>query len=96
MKNMVKQSTVNIKLQILCGIIPFVWIWALYRIEKIRVGIPLFLIGGFAVSIGFQIFVPFPYGTASAIIASIMLWIYFIRKWSIEWNRKISGTDVSS
>ena len=45
-------------------------------------------IGTFAATIGWSMLLPFPYGLAGNLIISIVVPIYFIRKWSKEWNEK--------
>ena len=67
----------------------YIWIWAFLRIEKFRMGL-LVLIVSVAFSIPIQMMLPFPWGMFGAIIFTIFLPIYFIRKWSEEWNAKLS------
>ena len=84
---MVKQAPVSIGWQTAFMFIPYVWIFAFYRIEKLRMGIVLLLIA-FGISLTFQMFLPFPYGFVVALAVSIGLPVHFIRKWSREWNNK--------
>ena len=87
---MVKQEPVNVNWQTLFCIIPYVWIWAFYRIEKLRLGI-IIAIGTAAASISIGMLIPFPYGLIGNLIISISVPIYFIRKWSHEWNKKLEN-----
>ncbi len=85
---MVEKKPVSIGTQTLFVILPYVWIYAFYRIEKLRMGIVLALVAT-GISLGPQMVFPFPYGLGTALIITIVLPIYFIRKWSREWNKKV-------
>ena len=84
----VKQKPVDVNLQTLFCILPYIWIYAFYRIEKLRLGIVI-AIGAFAATIAWGMAFPFPYGLVGNLIISIVVPIYFIRKWSREWNEKL-------
>ncbi len=86
---MVKQAPVNVGWQTLFVILPYIWVIAFYRIEKLRMGI-LLLLGAVGISIATQMILPYPHGFGLALIGTILLPIYFIRQWSIEWNAKFS------
>ena len=88
---MVKQAPVSIGWQIAFMFIPYAWIIAFYRIEKLRMGL-LLLLGAVGISVVIQMILPFPYGFGLALAGSIALPIYFIREWSIEWNKKFEGS----
>ena len=88
---MVAQNPVNVNWQTLFCIIPYVWIWAFYRIEKLRMGILIAIGAGIASAI-WGMSNPYPFGLIGNLIISIVVPIYFIRKWSIEWNEKVSKT----
>ena len=85
---MVEQKSVNVGWQVAFCIIPYLWIYGFYRIEKLRMGIVLVFVslGG---SIGLQMLLPFPYGLVSAVLLGIILPIGFIVNWSKEWNTRI-------
>jgi len=85
----VKQQPVSVNWQTLFCILPYIWIYAFYRIEKLRLGIVI-AIGTFALTIALGMLLPFPYGLAGNLIISIVVPIYFIRKWSREWNEKLN------
>lgn len=89
---MVEQKPVNVGWQIAFCIIPYLWIYAFYRIEKLGMGLVLVVVTLIA-SIGFQIVLPFPYGFASAVLLDIVLPISFIVNWSREWNTRISSGE---
>jgi hypothetical protein len=86
---LVEQKPVNVNWQTLFCIIPYVWIWAFYRIEKLRMGV-LIAIGAGLASAAWGTLIPFPYGLLGNLVISIVLPIYFIRKWSREWNERVS------
>ena len=86
---LVEHKPVNVNWQTLFCILPYIWIFAFYRIEKLRIGIVIAFGVGF-VSVLWSILVPFPYGLLGNLVISIGVPIYFIRKWSREWNERIS------
>jgi len=87
---MAKKEPVGVNWQSLFVIIPIVNFWAFYRIEKLRLGLVIIL----AIEIPsylLQMILPFPYGLGVSIgmvAISIVIPIYFVRKWSREWNAK--------
>jgi len=87
----VEQRPVSIGWQTVFMFLPYVWIFAFYRIEKLRMGV-LLLLGAAGISLVPQIILPYPYGFGIALIATILLPIYFIRTWSREWNAKLKTT----
>jgi len=89
---MVKQTPVSVGWQTLLVVLPLIWLFAFYRIEKLMMGI-LILLVGFGISIVSQLILPFPYGFGLALIVTIPLSIYFIRKWSKDWNIKIQKSS---
>lgn len=84
---MVEQKPVNVNLQTVLMFIPLVWIYAFYRIEQLSMGIFLFFVS-IAASIVIQLVFPYPYGLIFAYVPTFVIPIYFIRKWSKEWNVK--------
>ncbi|MGB6463947.1 MAG: hypothetical protein WA799_03685 [Nitrosotalea sp.] len=88
---MVKQFPVNVTAQILLCIIPYVWIYAFYRIEKLRFGLVMVAIS-FTSSIVLQMILPFPSGLIGALLIYFLLPVPFIWKWSNDWNKKFVGT----
>lgn len=80
----------SVKWQMVYAPIPFLNLWASYRIGKLRKFLLLFLalvIGGNFV-IGFL--VP-PFGNLLIfIIIYIPLTLHYMRKWSIQWNKKLN------
>ena len=86
---MVERKPVSIVWQVVFMFIPFVWIYAFYRIEKLGLGVVLVVVT-LLTSIGVQMVLPFPYGLITAYAVSIGIPISFIIKWSEEWNTSIS------
>ena len=85
---MPKHEPVNIVLQIVLMFIPFVWIFAFWRIEKLVIGIVL-LICTAILSVVVQMILPYPFGLYLSYPISFLVPIYFIWKWSNEWNDTI-------
>ncbi len=87
---MVQQKRVNVGLQIVFCIVPYLWIYGFYRINKLRMGLILTLVT-FLVSIGFQLLLPFPYGLGVSLLFGFILTIYFMISWSKKWNTQFSS-----
>ena len=86
---MVKQAPVNLALQTIASVFVIISWYAYYRIEKLRFGLIIIAIT-LSISIGIQMIFPFPYGVVLAIVPSIIIPIYYMRKWSEDWNAKFS------
>ena len=82
-----EKKPVSIGWQVVFVIIPYVWIYAFYRIEKLRIGIVLAIITTI-VGIGFQMILPFPWGLAFALFGNAWLVVFFHRRWTKQWNSK--------
>jgi hypothetical protein len=83
---MVERNPVSIAVQVILCFIPLVWLYGFYRIEKLGAGI-LMVIGVAIIAIVLA-FIPF-FGYALAWLASFLLPIYYMIKWSQEWNEDI-------
>jgi hypothetical protein len=89
----VKQEPVIIKWQIIFTFIPFLNLYAFYKIQKLR----LFLCFFMPISIASRIIGAAPSTYEGAIIHTILfsglsigLSIWFVLKWSKQWNEKFS------
>jgi len=98
-----KREPVSVNWQTVFMFIPIVWIYALIRIEKLRLGLVYFIPLNFGTSILGGVFIGMPDEGDSAlgvlilvsiglgiIISGIVVMIKLIRKWSREWNESIS------
>lgn len=86
---MVAQRPVNVTIQTVLMFVPLAWIYAFYRIERLSMGLFLLFVT-LAVSIVLQVTVPYPYGLIFAYVASFAIPIYYIRKWSKQWNARFN------
>ena len=82
-----ERQPVSIALQVILCFIPLVWLWGFFRIEKLIAGIVMVIVVAILAS-AVTIFIPF-FGYALAWLASVILPIYYIVKWSQEWNENI-------
>ena len=89
----VKQEPVNIKLQIIFVFIPFLNLYAFYKIQKLRLAL-CFII---PIAVVDRMFGSTPMTWEGAIIFTILfsglsigLSIWFVLKWSKQWNEKFS------
>ena len=99
---MIDKKSVNIIMQMIFAIIPILDIFASHRIQKLRLGLLIFWIGGTIVQI-IQFFVFFGEGhyvsfgefearLPESVVLFTTLFLVFkvivMRKWSEEWNRQ--------
>jgi len=100
---MVKQKSVSVAWQVVFMFIPFVSLWAFYRIQKLRlclliiIGIDIIAVIIIGITFGFtgslmempdvSSYYTF---TLPVSIAIQLLAIYLVVKWSRDWNRKFS------
>ena len=99
---MIDKKSVNIIMQMIFAIIPILDIFASHRIQKLRLGLLIFWIGGAIVQI-IQFFVffgeehyvsigEFEARLPESVILFTILFLIFkviiMRKWSEEWNRQ--------
>jgi len=84
----IKQRHVSIIWQMVVIILPLGWIWASHRIGKLREGTLIFFI--IPVTIGSFILIAIPDGGIVLAVVSAATQIYFIHKWSTEWNSTFS------
>ena len=82
-------SWVSLRDQTIFSVIPFLNLWAAYRIEKL-LWFVLVLIGISVINFGVTFVILFPFSIAVYIAIYVILVIYFMRKWTIEWNGKVS------
>ena len=99
--NSSKKESVNINLQTLLAIIPYVQLYSAYRIKKFRQFFLLWVAIG--VGTAFVYFFTLEQITGLSHIIGIPFYIILIRKWSKEWNEQLSNNvsnnqddDVSS
>ena len=86
-----KLKTVSVPVQILISVlVPFAAFWATYRVKKLRLYI-LFILALFGISFPISWLIPFPFSLFVIVAIGIGVTIYYIRKWSIEWNNNISS-----
>ena len=84
-------KAVSVPIQILISaLIPFAGFWAAYRIKKLRMFLVL-LLALFLPNYIISMLIPFPFSLLPMLVLQIALIVYYMRKWSIEWNNKISS-----
>jgi hypothetical protein len=74
---------------VIFSVIPILNLWAAYRIRKLRKFV-LFLIAIFAITIVDSFLIPFPFSLVVDIAIYAVVVIYCMKKWTIEWNGKVS------
>jgi len=66
-----------------------IWVWAFWRIQRLRYGIPVFvLVAG--LNIVFQMILPYPWGLFFALFGTSWIMVLFHRRWTTEWNSKFA------
>ena len=102
---MVAKGPVSVNRQTVFSVIPILAIWATYRIQKARIFLLIFWLGFGTVGITHDVAqlgidhywdgeLPFDDPAYLAIFMAIValefgLRVYFVRKWSREWNERI-------
>ena len=87
----VNREIYSVKIQMILSIIPFVDLWASYRIEKLRLWV-LFWIGIILIgSIVTSIVVDYLSSTIVNIIINISIAFFLMRHFTMEWNKKIES-----
>jgi hypothetical protein len=81
-----ERQPVSIAVQVILCFIPLVWLWGFYRIEKLGAGILMVI--GVAILAIVLVFIPV-FGAGLAWLASFLLPIYYMVKWSQKWNESI-------
>ena len=85
---MVERKPVNVGVQVVLCIIPYLWIYGFYRIEKLQMGIVLAIVT--LIPSFFMSMTPLvPYGSFITIFLGVVLPIAFIVYWSSKWNEQI-------
>jgi len=83
-----ERHRVSIAVQVILCLIPLVWIYGFFRIEKLRAGI-LMLIGVAILAVVIQFLIPFEFGYGLAWLVSFLTPLYYMVKWSQKWNDSI-------
>ena len=93
----VKQEPVNIKLQIIFVFIPFLNLYACYKIQKLRlfliIFIPLGILSSFLEVAAIQVNAASGMGAILYIFSTFLLIaanVWLVYKWSKQWNEKFS------
>ena len=93
----VKQEPVNIKLQIIFAFIPFLSLYAFYKIQKLRLALLIFLPLGFLSRLLEAIIVRVNDTSGMLFVLSILfaglsigVLVWLMHKWSKQWNEKFS------
>jgi len=98
---MVEKIPVNVNLQTLLVFLPFVCFWGFNRIGKLKRGLGLM----FGIFFGVLFFIVFlniitrvsatEYTNVTIVfyILSVLIGIYYMRKWSEEWNEQIKSKN---
>jgi hypothetical protein len=88
---MESEHPVPFREQMVYSVIPFLNLWAAYRIRRLRIFVLLLIvitIINFAV--GFVI--PFPYSLPVQIAIYIALVYLYMKRWTLNWNNKFSSS----
>lgn len=93
----------NSKTQWIFAVLPGMWGWALFRIQKVRMGITFFL--GFKLIFGMLLtyFWDFPLDVLVYFAITTPVFFYMIKIWTMDWNEQVSNNvnnnqsdDISS
>jgi len=83
---------INIRGQMILAIIPsfITQLIAFYRIRKLSKGLVVELVI-FLVDVLIQAIIPWPFGVVFALPLTVGVPVYFVRKWTLEYNRMPTG-----
>ena len=97
----VKQEPVNIKLQIIFAFIPFLNLYAFYKIQKLRLALLIFLPLGFLSRLLEATIVRVNDTSGMLFVLSILfaglsigVLVWLMHKWSKQWNEKFSDKEL--
>jgi len=91
---MVEKKPVNVKWQMLFVLIPFLDLYASYRIQKLRLWLLIFGVG-FGIATFLMNYAIFGMHNSvwdfhiAVVIITLGSAVYVIRRWSITWNEKV-------
>ena len=83
---------INVRGQMVLAIIPsfITQLIAFYRIRKLTKGLIIEL-GLFLLDMLIQMIIPWPFGVIFALPLTVGIPVYFIRKWTLEYNHMPTG-----
>ena len=93
--NSIEQKPVSVKWQIMCSFLPGFDLWALYRIQKLRIGGAVIAIMYISSLLSFySISPPFEtFGFIQGIEGLILAFFFYL--WSRDWNRNLTSKEYS-
>ena len=90
-----EKKPVSLKRQTIYALIPFLDLYAAYKIEKFRRFFVIILATSLPLSLAIRaLILPFPYNFAIEIPIELAVAVYLIRKWSKEWNAKFEEKEI--
>ena len=90
---MVKQESVSIRRQTVYALIPILYLYAAYKIQKFRWYFVITFTIGIALALGTKALLPFPFDLIVEIPVELAVSVYLIRRWSKEWNKSFSENN---
>ena len=73
-------SKVSVEWQMLFAVIPIVNLWVSYRVDKLRKALIIFILANLI----FRFIADYPF----SLLYVMIIEIYFIRRWTIQWNER--------
>ena len=86
------KEPVSLTRQTIYAIIPILDLYASYKIEKLTLYFVIILPIGIAVSLIFDLVLPFPYSYIAPEAVVIPIAVFLIRNWSQKWNLQFDNT----
>jgi len=84
----VNREIYSVNIQMILSIIPFVDLWAAYRIEKLRLWVLLW-IGMILIGSILELIVDPVTQSIIGVLIGILIAVFLMRHFTIEWNKKI-------
>ena len=91
----VTREAYSVKIQMILSVIPFVDLWAAYRIEKLRLWVA-YWIGMIMISLGLSVIGEPTTEFIIALAIEIPIAVFLMRHFTMEWNQKIKSKSNTS
>ena len=88
------KKPVNVTRMIIYSLIPFLDIYAAWRIQKFWVIAAIQLLVGFGLGFPLESLVPYPFGYVFSISISYVTLVYFVRHFARKYNEKINSSSL--
>ena len=90
------KQKVNVTRMIIYSFIPFLSIYAGWRIQKFWLLVVINIVIGLVTSVSLYSLLPYPYGVILSLAAEIIASVYVVKHFAEKYNEKLGSTDKIS